>query len=80
MRGHGLLNTHPDYMAFHTDKLEPDGYPVEYYQGIRVHVVEECGALCRQAVPRDVAAYIADTRVGRELICTARRSLFWNVY
>jgi hypothetical protein len=57
--GMALVNTHPDYMAFHRLKKTSDEYPVRFYQELLQYVKEKYRGLYWPALPREVVEHFA---------------------
>lgn len=55
--GMALLNTHPDYMAFGSDKKGFDTYPASYYEKFLIYVRERYAGQYWHALPKEVARY-----------------------
>jgi hypothetical protein len=57
--GMALLNTHPDYMRFSTDKTEEEVYNVDLYKEFLEYVRRRYKGLYWHVRPCEMAAYIA---------------------
>jgi hypothetical protein len=57
--GMALLNTHPDYMQFSTDKLEEEVYTADLYREFLEHLRRQYEGLYWHVRPCDLAAYIS---------------------
>ncbi len=59
--GMALLIVHPDYMSF-DGKPNDSEYPADLYERLLKHVISRYGNTCWFALPREVAAYVAQFR------------------
>jgi hypothetical protein len=57
--GMALLNTHPDYMRFSTDKMEEEVYSVDFYKEFLEYVRRRYKGLYWHVRPCEMAAYIS---------------------
>ena len=57
--GMALLNTHPDYMRFGTDKMEDEVYTADLYKEFLEHLRRRYEGLYWHVRPCDLAAYIS---------------------
>lgn len=60
--GMALLITHPDYMGIGRARPGFEEYPVTLYEDFLRHALQEYGSQCWQALPRDVASWVAQQR------------------
>ncbi len=59
--GMALVIVHPDYMSF--DGMPNDSeYPADLYERLLKYVISRYGDICWYALPREVAAYVAQFR------------------
>ena len=61
-----LLDTHPDYMNFDGSKPKSPEYPVKLYAELLEHIRSNHGGEYWHALPREVAAYAAQSGLRRE--------------
>ncbi|MDH3599483.1 MAG: hypothetical protein OEU26_07565 [Candidatus Tectomicrobia bacterium] len=52
-----LLNTHPDYMNFHTGKREREAYPADYYAELLKYIERQYGGQYWLALPKEMAQF-----------------------
>jgi hypothetical protein len=73
--GMALLNTHPDYMKFSTQKLRIEEYPVEYYRRFLQYVKSRFQYQYWHALPREIAAYVSKhpLNINQQCISEKRR-------
>ena len=55
--GMALINTHPDYMNFNTDKLALDEYPVQYYEEFLQYIKSRYKGEYWNVLPRKIARF-----------------------
>jgi glycosyltransferase involved in cell wall biosynthesis len=73
--GMALLNTHPDYMAFNGAAPKAVEYPLDFYRHLLRHIQSCYDGAYWNALPKDVAAYVADTRAKKSAQMASRNLL-----
>jgi hypothetical protein len=73
-----LVVVHPDYIQFPGDKPNRHTFPVEYYERLLEHASANYGESFWPALPKDVAKFVAKSRIGQRVTeVAAPRKTVW---
>jgi hypothetical protein len=66
--GMAMVIVHPDYMSFGNQSVEPYTFPAELYREFLDWVQQRFGGSYWQALPREVAKFYVQSRIGRKSV------------